>query len=243
MKVLLTFAIIFCSTTCKAQVDSAWIADYTRSLSNDTGLYLPAINLADEKGNKRTLAEFKGKVLYIDVWTTWCANCIDRFPFGKKLFARLKSIHLDTAIQFITICSEDSKRRWRKVLKKHQPEGINLYATDTSFYKTWRVESFPHYLVIDRQGKIMSLGGPDAGDGSIDYVLYAATKGVKPAAAVFVELRQTQYHYKNSRFTDDADGIEYETWHNATAARRYADWKERDEQLKKAMNTTNKRPF
>ena len=233
MKTFVTLAIFFFSTACTGQVDSAWISqNFMPGYSKDTGLYLPAIDLVDENGNKKTLSDFKGKVLYIDVWTTWCGNCIAGFPFSKKLYARLKSIHLDTSVQFINICSEDSKRQWKKLLKKHQPEGINLYAKDTSFYKTWGIELFPRYLIIDGEGKIMAFDAPGVDDGSVDYILYAAAKGVKPAVSVWIEPRQSEYFLKYQRFTNDPEGIDYEKWFNATVAQRYADSKERQEQQK-----------
>jgi len=232
MKIFYIVALFFLSTTCTAQVDSAWIAEYVKGFSTDTGRYLPGINLVDESGNKKTLADFKGKVLYIDVWTTWCGNCIIRFPYAKQLYARLKAIHLDTAIQFINICSEDSKREWKKMLTKHQPVGINLYAKDTSFYKTWKVEAFPCYLFIDREGKIMAINGPSVDDGSVDYALYAATKGIKPATAVRISFRQQQYYQRHQRFTDDPEGTDYKNWYDATVDKLFADWKERNEQLK-----------
>jgi thiol-disulfide isomerase/thioredoxin len=233
MKIYFTIFAFSFFEACSGQVDSAWMADYTRGFSIDTGLYLPAVNLIDEKGNKRTLAEFRGKVLYIDVWTTWCDNCIIRFPHAKKLHDRLASIHLDTAIQFINICSEESKSDWKKALKKYQPKGINLYAKDTLFYETWKIEAFPRYIIVDRDGRIMSLNGPGVDEGSVDYVLYAATKGVKSSVAAMTDFRQNDYFLKHQRFTNDPEGIDYESWYNATVKQRYEYWRERNEQYKK----------
>ena len=121
MKLFICFVFVFSSFIVKGQeVDSAWLAkNILPNLSKDASTFLPDASFIDEKGNTRSLSEFKGKILLIDVWTTWCGNCIIRFPHSEQLYKRLKSIHLDTAIQFINICTEDSKSEWKKMLKKH----------------------------------------------------------------------------------------------------------------------------
>lgn len=217
MKFLITIITICSINFSRGQaIDSAWISNtYFPALSIDTGVFLPSINLIDDKGKKRSLSEFRGKILYIDVWTTWCGNCIDNFPRSKKLYERLKYIHLDTSIQFINICTEDSRADWKNLLKKNNPEGVNLYATDTTLYKTWKIDAFPRYIIVDKEGKIMSLNGVDVRDRLIDYVLYAATKNIKPAVAVWTDFRQNKYFEKHQRYTDDTEGIDYSIWYNS----------------------------
>jgi len=217
MKLFISFVFIFSSYIVKGQeVDSAWLAkNILPNLSKDAGTFLPDASFIDEKGNTRSLSEFKGKILLIDVWTTWCGNCIIRFPHSEQLYKRLKSIHLDTAIQFINICTEDSKSEWKKMLKEHHPVGINLYSKDTSIYQSWNVSAFPRYILVDRSGKILSAHyyGPD--EGGIDYTLYAAVKGKNPAEAIFIDNRQYQYYRKYRKFTDDEEGADYAVWYNS----------------------------
>lgn len=212
--------------------DSAWISNYISGFVADTGLNLAPAEFIDEKGNIIVLSDFKGRILYIDIWTTWCVNCIANFNHSKKLHERLKAIHLDTSILFINICTEDSRSKWKNALKENQPIGINLYARDTSFYQTWKIDDFPRYLIIDQMGKIMSFNGPDVRDGSIDYVLYAATKNTKPVTAISIVFKQSQYFYKYGRYTNDAEGIDYENWFNSTVKLRFEHSKQQDQPKK-----------
>ena len=108
-----------------------------------------------------------------------------------------------------------SQSDWEKLIKEHQPEGVNLYSKDTSLHKTWKIEGYPNYMIIDRDGKIMSLNGPNVDNSFIDYILYAATKGVKPAVSIFTEFRQMKYIEMYNRFTDDAEGNDYKIWYNS----------------------------
>ncbi len=232
---LIILTIFFCSLAKGQEIDSAWIIKaYFPALSIDTGVLLPEPNLIDKEGKKRSLSEFRGKLLYIDVWTTWCGNCIVNFPRAKKLYERLQYLHLDSAIQFINICTEDSKADWEEMLIRHSPTGVNFYATDTILYQTWKIDAFPRYLIVDRQGKIMSLDGVHLDDGLIDYVLYAATKGIKPAEAVWIDYRQNKHFRIHRKYTDDAEGIDYSNWFRSISPLKAKDaLEERNRRLQK----------
>lgn len=230
MKLYITFLLTLSCFVCYGQeIDSVWIATnrvpgYTR----DTSIFLPDFQFFDEKGKTRTLSEFRGKILYIDIWTTWCGPCIANFPHSKKLFERLKAIRLDTAIQFINICTEDSRSAWKKKLKTHDPIGVNLYSKDTSLYKLWNVSYFPRYILLDSTGKVLCYEFSRPDDGIVDYALYAATKGIKPAEAVWLDFRQYQHYRKFGRYSDDEEGANYSKWYNSTVNERieYFKWKQ-----------------
>src|ERR1700750_1700817 len=55
---------------------------------------LADVSFTDEHGSLRTLAEFKGKVVILDFWATWCKPCRDEFPVLDRLQARLGSAGL-----------------------------------------------------------------------------------------------------------------------------------------------------
>jgi hypothetical protein len=235
MRVFLTIIMTFLFSGLMSQeIDSAWTAKaYVERFTRDTGLTLQEPNLIDINGQKRTLSEFKGKILYIDIWTTWCVNCLGNFPHSKKLFERLRSIRLDTAIQFVTICSEGSKSRWKSLLKQYKPEGLTLYTTDTSFYESWRIEDFPTYILLDRYGKIIASDAPGPDDGIVDYILYAAVQNIKPISALWINFRQDLHFRKNQSYTNDTEGAEYSRWFNSTVEEKikYSKW--RNEEVNK----------
>lgn len=210
--IAVTFLLL--STIGKTQaVDSTWLADkFLPQFYVDTGTSLPVAKLVDEEGHERTLADFKGRILYLDIWATWCGNCIGIFPYQEQLLKRLKVLHLDTAIQFLNISIEDKKSDWKKALKKYKPIGINLYSTDTSLYEHWNMAALPTYLLLDTSGKVLGkdISSPD--DATIDYILYAATRGIHPVQAVWTEFRQEKLFSEQrtpAAFTDE----DYAKWH------------------------------
>jgi thiol-disulfide isomerase/thioredoxin len=235
MRVFLIIFLLFHFSPLQSQpIDSAWIAKaYLERFTRDTGLVLPETNLVDRNGKKRSLSEFTGKLLYVDIWTTWCGSCIQGFAYSKKLFERLKAIHIDTAIQFVTICTEDETGKWKKLLRKHDPEGLALFATDTSIHTSWHIEQWPTFILLDRSGKIVSARAPSPGDAMADYILYAAVNDIKPATAVWIYFRQYEHFRKNRSFTNDSEGIAFQNWHNSIVGElyKYSLW--RQKRLKK----------
>jgi len=213
------FFVLLCCITGFASfgqgIDSSLIASANfPGFTQDTGKLLPDFRFVDEKGRERTMASFRGKILYIDVWETSCKPCIGNFPYAKQLKKRLKAAKIDTLIEFVTVCTGDSKTEWKKKLKEHKPVGVHFYANDTLLLGSWKVDAFPTYILVDTAGRIMCNGFYSPYDASVDYGLYAATKGIMPAQSVWTSLRQYQYYRKHGKYTDDAEGQDYARWYN-----------------------------
>lgn len=213
------FALLFTLFTISATsqpIDSAWLLNkYLPAFYIDTGTRLPIAEFVDEQGNKKTLDDFKGKILYVDVWATWCPNCMGEFPYQQQLLKRLKAIQLDTAIQFININIDDTRKEWKKALRKYQPIGINLYSSDTSLYEKWNMAALPAYILLDTSNKVLGKKFSTPQHASIDWLLYCATKGIHPVEALWRQFAQDKLmekHRSSSAFTDE----EYARWFNAT---------------------------
>ncbi|MES2330859.1 MAG: TlpA disulfide reductase family protein [Bacteroidota bacterium] len=218
------------------EIDSSWIAkNYVPRLAEGIGSYLSNTKFIDEKGKVKKLTDFKGKILFVDIWATDCAPCIAKFPHAEQLLKRLKAIGLDAAIQFVNICIEETKEEWKRLLKKHNPVGINLYSLDTAIDKAWNIDAVPRYMLVNVDGRILTKNftGPD--DGSTEYLLYAATKGIQPLEAIWIQFRQYKYYREhNYRFTDDLEGSAYAKWYSITEANRIEYFKWDTERRKKS---------
>jgi thiol-disulfide isomerase/thioredoxin len=193
-------------------IDSAWIEKNVLSrFTKDSTSVLPSLQLIDEKGNKKLRSDYKGKTIYIDVWSTSCAPCIAQFPYQKQLLGRLKTLHLDTSIIFLNINIEDSKAAWKKALKKYQPAGINLYCSDTTLYDDWKINALPCHILLNSSGFVVGkyIAGPH--EAGIDWLLYCTFRNISPRDATWREFRQRKLMEKYrsvSAFTDP----EYKTW-------------------------------
>ncbi len=113
-----------------------------------TGMKLHSI-----KGGKKKLNQFKGKVVYVDVWAGWCAPCISSMPS----LVSLKQEFGDD-LEIVTINVDEKKREWKRKYKKHRPIGTALWAKggqDSKFSKRMNVYALPRYILIDKKGRVV----------------------------------------------------------------------------------------
>lgn len=230
MKLLIAICFTLASFVSVAQpVDSAWLAkNYSAKFARDTGIILPHQTFIDEKGKERTLAEFKGKILYINVWATDCGSSVEGLVHLEQLKKILKAAQVDTLIQFVNICTEESTRKWKKNLKRLHLIGINLYCQDTTLLTKWNMAHHPWSILLDEQGKVMCFNFNPPGNGGVAYSLYAATKGIKPAESMWLEFRQQKQYYQFRKYTNDAEGQDFAKWYALASEEMYAyfQWQE-----------------
>ena len=117
------------------------------------GTISPTFELYDVNNRIVTLESLKGKLVYIDIWGTWCLPCIQEIPSLKKIEKefRNKDIH------FVSICTNDKKENFEKFVNDKELSGIQLFAPDSniSFFKDYQLKTFPRFILIDKEGKII----------------------------------------------------------------------------------------
>lgn len=125
----------------------------------------------DAKGGEKSLASFRGKYVYIDVWATWCGPCIREIPSLKNIE---KEFH-NKNIEFVSISTDESRRsggtweaaekKWRDFVKENQLGGVQLWAgQDFSFQQAYQISGIPRFILIDPQGNIVDANAPRPSD-------------------------------------------------------------------------------
>ncbi|MEJ5994552.1 TlpA disulfide reductase family protein [Pedobacter sp. Du54] len=124
------------------------------AMALQAGAPSPLFNLADTSGKFYQLAEMKGKVIYIDLWASWCGPCKEETPYLKKIYDQLKN---NDKVQIISIASFDAKNRARRyeIIKKDQMNWLQLEDTEDAFAKSYQANFIPRFIIIDKQGKIV----------------------------------------------------------------------------------------
>lgn len=121
----------------------------------------PKFTYQDINGKKVSLDDFKGKLVYIDVWATWCGPCIQEIPALKKL----KEDYKNKNVEIISISIDIAKdfEKWKKMVADKQLKGIQLFADkdwQSDFVKAYGIDAIPRFLLIDREGNILSADAP-----------------------------------------------------------------------------------
>lgn len=103
---------------------------------------------------------FKGKVVYIDVWATWCGSCKTMFQYVPTFKEKAKG--LDIVYLYISIDRPQEKEAWEKAITRYQLKGHHMLASKElgkSLYKELgnerRVLSIPNFVIINKEGKIV----------------------------------------------------------------------------------------
>ena len=118
-------------------------------------------NYEDYAGGKKSLSDFKGKYVFIDLWATWCGPCKYEVPF----LIELEKKYHGKNIQFVSISidRQKDKEKWKKMIAKEGMTGTHLLADkeiDSDFVKAYYVEAIPQFILLDPQGKIVSNNTP-----------------------------------------------------------------------------------
>ncbi|MDO4228443.1 MAG: TlpA disulfide reductase family protein [Capnocytophaga sp.] len=147
------------------------VARYT-SFSLKDGDVSPAFNLENFAGGKTSLESLKGKLVYIDVWATWCVPCLKEAP---ALHALEKEYH-GKDIAFVSISIDKEKEKWKKFLTENASVGIQLHEdveAEGNFAELYDIQAIPRFILIDKNGAIINKNAPRPSDPKIKELLNA----------------------------------------------------------------------
>ena len=137
-------------------------------------------NYENFNGGRTTLKDLSGKLLYIDVWATWCGPCIKEMPALKELVAH----YAGKEIEFVSISIDHQSdyKKWRKMVPEKNVGGIHLYDNEglnSSFMKAFSVGLIPRFMMIDREGKIITAHAPRPSDKGVKDFINKQLSGPK----------------------------------------------------------------
>ena len=119
----------------------------------------PAIdfNYPDIEGNEFSLSSFKGDLVYVDVWATWCGPCKAEIPSLQKL----ESDYHRKDITFMSVSVDTDKEAWQKMVAEKELGGVQLWADGWSkITKDYAIFGIPRFMLFDAKGNVISTDAP-----------------------------------------------------------------------------------
>ncbi len=112
-----------------------------------------SFNVKDLEGNPLSIEKFKGKVVLLDFWATWCKPCIVEMPNVKRLY----DMYQKEGFEIIGISLDNKKAALESYIKKNDikwPQFFDGAAWNNEIAKKYKVRSIPATFLLDRKGKI-----------------------------------------------------------------------------------------
>ncbi|MGB3344051.1 MAG: TlpA disulfide reductase family protein [Aequorivita sp.] len=149
------------------------LTDHYNKLKNITaGNISPTFDFENHKGGTTSLADLKGKYVYVDVWATWCAPCLREIPFLKEI----EKDYAGKKFQVVSISIDEPKDydKWTGMVTENRLGGIQLMADNnwnSKFVKDYAILGIPRFILLDPDGKIVAADAPRPSDPELKNLL------------------------------------------------------------------------
>lgn len=118
-------------------------------LSKDEAQPAPMFELTSISERKVSLSNFKGKVVLINFWATWCVPCLKEFPFLQKIYEERK----EKDFELVMISIDEELYRIPLFLKKNPSQTLMLLS-DGQVNRVYEEHGIPLLVLVDKNGMI-----------------------------------------------------------------------------------------
>jgi len=130
-----------------AEASNEYAESIKRKFTNDAA---PDFQLETLDGRKVRLSDYKGKVVLLNFWATWCASCAQEMPRLVELYDKYRN----RGIEILAI-STDEKTDHPKVARYVKQRNLNFTVLfDNGMEKSYGIDGLPTSVVVDKQGVI-----------------------------------------------------------------------------------------
>ena len=147
----------------KESLESNFVEKETELLNKQIVKPAPKFTLRNNFGETYRLDDFKDKVVYLDLWASWCGPCKAETPSFKTLYNNYKN---DNRIVLISIAVDDGINEWKKALGEDKPDWLQLLDQEGTVSKSYVANSIPKFIIIDKKGNIVSFDAPRPSSGA-----------------------------------------------------------------------------
>ena len=143
-------------------LNDKYVAIQKRSLS-DTANLKSADEVADMSDGEKILRKitepYRGKLILLDIWGTWCGPCKEALSHSQEEYERLK----DFDLVYLYLANRSDNESWKNVIKEYNLVGDNVVhynlpeSQQSAIENFLQVHSFPTYKLIDRDGSVLDV--------------------------------------------------------------------------------------
>ena len=114
---------------------------------------LPVVSFYDKSDKKLTLDDFKGRVVLVNLWATWCPPCVAELPSLDRL---QKALSADKFAVVAISLDTTSMKTVTDFLEKQHLKNLSVYwDKDRQFPLKWKYDGLPTSFLLDREGNVV----------------------------------------------------------------------------------------
>ncbi|NDC39499.1 MAG: TlpA family protein disulfide reductase, partial [Proteobacteria bacterium] len=126
----------------------------------------PDFTLRDTAGNVRSLSDFRGKVVLLNFWASWCGPCVSELPSLQRLAGR----YAERGLVVLGVGVDDQSQSLEQFQKAYGLSYPTLVDPDGAVKRTYKLTGVPESFFIDRDGKFLLTIDPDTNDPTVRIV-------------------------------------------------------------------------
>lgn len=127
------------------------IEAYEKAIKFAGGTHAPDFVLKDSSNLEIALKDYRGKVVYLNFWATWCRPCMNKMEKLKLIQPELEN----EDVVFINVSLDRKEDVWKETLEKRGFKGIHILASgelNSEIAKTYEIKVLPQYFIINKVG-------------------------------------------------------------------------------------------
>jgi len=117
--------------------------------SDDYSLEVPDFSLKNLDGNEINLSDYKGKIVVLNFWATWCGFCVDEMPDFNKLN---NEFNKEGNKVILAVNVEEGKNKVKKFLQKNEFDLNVVLDIDGEVAREYDINGYPTTIFINKNG-------------------------------------------------------------------------------------------
>lgn len=138
--IVVAFSSISCSNAQQTEFSKKALTEKIATLDNTQIAFQDVLN------------KYKGKTILVEIWASWCGDCVKAMPKIKELQAN------NNDVSYVFISMDKTADKWKTGIENHKLKGDHYLANDGmrgTFGKAIDLDWIPRYIIIDKTGKIV----------------------------------------------------------------------------------------
>lgn len=158
--VLLICVMSYCSDAQEVVGQPAMDDEISNSYSRNTIIeeevvreFAPDFKITMDDGRQKSLSDFRGEVVYLSFWASWCGPCIR----GFNNYREMRSSMEDIGVVMLNVSIDDDYDKWKAAVKEHQPTGIHGIVSHDDVRELYQLYNVPLYEIVGKKGQFLYL--------------------------------------------------------------------------------------